>query len=411
MRILHTADWHLGHSLHGVDRLPEHAAFLDWLVGVVHEREVDAVLVAGDIFETANPPTAAQRLFYDWLARMATECPGVSVVVTAGNHDAPARIDAPAALAGRLGLTLIGALPRDANGRFDTDGVLVPLTGRDGSRVWCVAVPFLRPVDLPAGLATDASGEGELVRGVREVYARALAAATARRAPHEAIIAMGHCYMQGGAMSEDSERRILGGHANPIPASVFPPEIVSYAALGHLHLAQEVGRSTVRYSGSPIPLSLAEAGYTHQVVLVDVPPAPQPASVETVPIPRTLELLRIPADGPAAPEAVLLRLAMLPFAGDGPRPLLEVRIRIDGPRPELRRDVEHALAGRHARLLKLSVTRDTPTSSAPVSADLSDLRPDLVFERLWRERTGGPCPPDTLARFHELWTDVTRSTP
>lgn len=402
MRLLHTSDWHLGHVLHEHDRGPEHDAFLSWLLGALDEREVDALIVAGDVFETSNPPAAAQRRWYRFLAEARRRCSKLDIVVVGGNHDSAARLDAPRDLLEELGVHVVGGLPRRSDGRIDTDRVVLPLHGPDGEvAAWVAAVPYLRVSDLPR---VD-SARDPLIEGVRQVYAEVLEAARAVRRPGQALIATGHCYMTGTKLSEMSERRILGGNQHALPTDVFP-EDVAYVALGHLHLAQPVGARHIRYSGSPIPLSFGERGYQHQVLLVEVE-GERMESVERLVIPRSVDLLRLPENEPAPLEDVLRQLASLP-AATGPReswPFLEVRVRLERPEPTLRQAVEEALRDKGVRLAailtSMSGTGDALGDVEPV-LDLRELEIETVFLRCWEARYADPPDDEVLSIFHTL---------
>ena len=409
MRIVHTADWHLGHVLHDRDREAEHRAFLDWLLVLLEEREVDALLVCGDVFDGANPPASAQALWYQFLAGTSRRCPGLQVVVVAGNHDSPARLEAPAPVLEALSVRVVGLLPRASEG-LDLERLVVPLRkrtakGEEGEvGAWVAAVPFLRLGDVPGGETEP----GSVVEGVRAVYAKAIGAARARRKEGQALVATGHCYVEGMRVSEESERRILGGNQNPLPADLFPTD-VDYVALGHLHYAQFVGgRQHVRYSGSPLPLSLDEDVYPHQVCVVDLEGG-RPARIEKVPVPRSVGILRLP--GKPEPLAEVLEiLRQLPperlLAPGAPdlRPYLEVRVRLETAELGYRAEIADALEGRDARLVKITAVK-TGTGGAMADeegASLATLTPDRVFRRLWERDYQDPLPPDLEAAFHEL---------
>ena len=398
MRLLHTADWHLGQSLHGVSREPEHARFLDWLEGELERRAVDLLVIAGDVFDAQNPPVSAQRQLYRFLARARQARPGLAVAIIAGNHDSGGRLEAPSPLLAELGVRVVGALARREDGSLDLEQSLLPLAG-----AWCVAVPYLRPVDLPAGGGDD----GDALAGTRAVYDELLAAARARRRPGEPLILLGHCYMAGGALSEFSERRIVRGGLHALPAALFPPDI-DYVALGHLHRAQAVaGREAVRYSGSPLPLALDEADYPHQVVVVAFEDG-RLAGLETVRVPRFVAILRLSA---AAPEAVPALLADLPPAeGAGPReewPFLELTVRLDQPQPGLRGRIEEALVGKGVRFVRLVLdSAGHGAALGGLAVPLAALAPEEVFRRCWARAHGGDPPPAHLAAFRELLVTV-----
>lgn len=404
MRIIHTSDWHLGKTLHDHPRREEHRRFLEWLLELVAAEEADALLVAGDVFETANPPADAQADWYDFLARARQRFPSLDVVVIGGNHDSAARLDAPDPLLRRFGLRVVGGLPRREGG-LDFERLVVPITDREGrTAAWVCAVPFLRTADLPS-----AEGEGDpLIEGVRRIYSEVLEEARRRREPGQALVAMGHLYMVGGQLSELSERKILGGNQHALPVEIFSEE-VAYAALGHLHLAQRVGGlEHVRYSGSPIPLSMPEAEYRHQVLVVDFD-GERLGEVRPVRIPRTVELLRPPETGPLPLEDVLVRLAALPETDPTvpfeERPFLEVRVKLDRPVPGLREKIESALQGKHVRLVTLtaSTTGDgLALGDAAPQRDLRELTPEEVFLRRYARDHEGEVPPELLECFHEL---------
>lgn len=405
-RILHTSDWHLGHTLRDLSRQREHEAFLAWLLDQIDAKQADALLVAGDIFDVANPTAQAQRQLYDFLARARRRFPDLGIVLIGGNHDSASRLDAPDPLLRELRVHVVGGLPRGPDRVLDLDRLLVPLRDRAGAvAAWVVAVPYLRTSDLDP---IDADGVDGLIEGVRRVYAESLATARARRQPGQALVAMGHAYMTGTALSELSERKILGGNQHALPVDIFPDD-VAYVALGHLHLAQQVGRPNVRYSGSPIPLDIAEATYPHQVVLVELE-GEAFVRHDPLPIPRTVELLRIPDGCEPAPLAdVLARVAALPARDECPeerRPLLEVHALLDGPDPHARLRVEQACEGKKARLVNVrlaSAGRGAGLAdAAPVGATLGELTPEQVVERLHREAHGSDLPPDLRQAFHEL---------
>lgn len=410
LRLLHTSDWHLGHTLHDVPRDAEHARFLEWLLAMLEAERVDALLIAGDVFETANPSAEAQRAWYGFVAEARRRMPGLQVVVISGNHDSPARLDAPRTLFHALGVHVVGALPRE-RGHLLTERVLFPLRDAEGREAaWVAAVPFLRPGDLPPVPEEEEEGD-PLVEGVRRVYAEALAAARARRRRGQALVAMGHCYMTGTRLSELSERKVLGGNLHALPVDIFP-EDVAYAALGHLHLAQKVGgRDGVRYSGSPLPLALDEAGYRHQAWVVELE-GEALAGVRSLAIPRFVDVLRVPEKGSAPLSEVLSLLRRLPARAAGSeqaRPFLEVCVCLPRPEPELRRKVEEALEGKAARLVKLTAqaTGDARAlADAATGEDLRSLGPEVVFRRRYQRDYPGEPAPALLEAFHELVEQV-----
>jgi DNA repair protein SbcD/Mre11 len=392
MRFIHTADWHLGHNLHTVSRVYEHQQFLAWLLVQLQTRESDALIIAGDIFDSANPPASAQALFYQFLQRARQTCPGLDIVIIAGNHDSAARLEAPAPLLREYGVHVVGGIGADPS------SLLIPLRTRDNEiAAWCAAVPFVRAVDL-------IHTEGDLIAGVREIYARILEQAFAQARHGEAVIATGHCYLSGTHLSELSERKILGGNQHALPLDIFPSQL-NYTALGHLHLAQCVGgRAQVRYSGSPIPLSLAEATYPHQVIEVDLK-----GGHTVLRIPRTVAIVR-------QPEAQTLDDALTwlhEYSWDdlAPEcwPFLELHIVLDKPQPGLRAAVARVIENKAVRLLKIT-PHYTGTGAAlgdsTMQVTLSDLDVEQVFLQRWQRDHSDAPSAALLNAFHQLLDSV-----
>lgn len=392
MRLLHTSDWHLGQSLLDTPRDYEHACFLAWLLDTLVAERIDALLITGDVFEHANPPPAAQRAYYEFLVACRQRLPRLDIVVIGGNHDSPGRLEAPATLLRAFGVTTIGGLPRHPDGTIASEQVLVPLHDQSGAiAAWVAAVPYLRRADL-ASFGSDLP-DSRLSAAVRSVYAEVLELARARRTPDQALLATGHCYMVGGTTSTDSERRIQFGN-QALPLDIFPRD-VAYVALGHLHLSQRVlDNEHVRYAGSPIPLSLIEKDYRHQVLVIELAGA-QLRAIREVPVPRAVDILVVPAvHAPLAQVLPLLRA--LPPAPEGApaeaRPFLEVRVTREGNSASLRQDIESALSesGAFARLLRISFP---PREAGVVEAlgdqswatSLRELDPREVFQRCYRK--------------------------
>lgn len=400
MKLIHTSDWHLGQLFHGYERHAEHQAFLDWLIGQLREREPDALLIAGDIFDHANPSGQSQGQYYRFLAEARRHCPKLDIVVIAGNHDSAGRLEAPERLLEAFGVRVIGQLQPDG----DPSRALVPLHDRDGKiAAWCLGIPYLRPGDVPR-----LEGERQnYIHGIAESYRKHLQAALDQREPHQALIAMGHLHAQGGTTSEGSERRLVIGGEEAVDAGIFGKEL-AYVALGHLHLAQKVGgQERIRYCGSPLPLSFTETDYPHQILEVRLD-GPELARVETIRAPRPVPMLRIPSTPKLLPE-VLAALEQLDTEAveHGGEPWLEVQVLLDGPQPGLRQEIEEALAGKSVRLVKISPSRqknDTSDSPTETEAEL-ELKleqPDQMFIRRYRDEWGQEPDTNLLDLFREV---------
>ena len=415
MRILHTSDWHLGQTLHQHERGFEHARFLDWLLGTLEAERVDALLIAGDLFDNTNPSAASQQQLYRFLQQARLRVPHLAIVMTAGNHDSPGRIEAPGPLLSLLDASAIGSVGPFGRSAGDQDPaerlerLIVPLKDCRGQiSAWCIAMPFLRPADLPR-VEKDSSdgGDGDAyLAAMAELHRSAWQLASQKRSPGQAVIAMGHCHLRGGQVSEESERRLVVGGSELLPSTLFDPGI-AYVALGHLHLAQRVGGDeTRRYCGSPLPLSFSEVDYPHQVLLVELA-GEAVASVRELRVPRAVDLLRVPAR-PAPLEQALEQLAALdlPVLPEAEQPYLQVRVRLDRPEPGLRARVEEALAGKPVRLVRIETShaRSSQPEPAPTVTveELAALAPADFFGRLYRHRFGSEPEPALLDAFGEL---------
>lgn len=402
MRLLHTSDWHLGQSLHQYDRTYEHERFLEWLLEALVSESVDVLLIAGDVFDNSNPSAAAQTLLYRFLTEAHRRVPHLNIVMTAGNHDSPGRLEAPSPFLSLFDAHVVGQVNRLDEG-FSLERLVLPLRDREG-RIggWCVAMPFLRPSDVPR--IEDA--DDPYAAGVEALYRQAIEHARAKRQPGQALIALGHCHLTGGKASEDSERRIVIGGAEALSAEMFDDSI-AYVALGHLHLAQQIGDNpTRRYSGSPLPLSFSEIDYPHQVVLVDLD-GEKVSDIRELRVPRAVDLLRVPPK-PANVDVVLAALAELdlPERPEVEWPYLQVRVHLTEPEPSLRVQVETALQGKPVRLGRIETTYARGEQEMPAPAlsidELNALAPADFFTRLYQHRFGQSVPTDLLAAFTEL---------
>ncbi len=408
MRLLHTSDWHLGQALHNYERTYEHQCFLDWLVDTLVAEDIDALLIAGDVFDTANPSAAAHKQLYRFLQQARARSPQLDIVVIAGNHDSPGRLEAPGPLLEAHGTSVIGHVLRKPDLEIDLERHVIPLHDKSGAvKAWCLAIPFLRPGDVPRvpSVDSDEAAPDPYLAGIGLLYSQAFALASARRLDGQAIVAMGHCHMVDGTASLESERRIVIGGTEALPAGIFDPAI-AYAALGHLHLAQRVGgKEHLRYSGSPLPLSFAEVGYQHQVLRIDLEGGV--ASVTPLMVPRAVDLLRVPPKPAALDDALAaLEKLALPERPLHQQPFLEVRILLDAPEPGLRGRIEAAIAGKPVRLAKIETTRKldaTGNADSAMSLDqLAQLQPDDIFRRLYLQKYGIDAPDEQLQAFAEL---------
>ncbi|HBV98599.1 MAG: nuclease SbcCD subunit D [Peptococcaceae bacterium BICA1-7] len=292
MRFLHTSDWHLGRTLEGRSRQAEQEEFIDEICRLADEEKIDSVLLAGDIFDSFNPPASAEELFYDGLDRLSGGGKR-AVIVIAGNHDSPERLAASSPLAARQGIVLLG-LPEDSPPIMPSPdsrqaGVLaggpswleLAAPGCEHTAI-ILALPYpseSRLKELLHGTLDDQAG---VQRAYTSKIGRLFAGLAQNYRPDTANLAISHIYAQGG-LTSDSERPIfsIGGASSVLPEDLPPG--AQYVALGHLHRPQSVrgGGVPCRYSGSPLAYSFSEAGQAKSVVVADILPG-QPAEQKEI---------------------------------------------------------------------------------------------------------------------------------
>ena len=263
MRLLHTSDWHLGRSFHGVGMLEAQRAFVDQLVDVVREQSVDVVLIAGDVYDRALPGVDVVGLLDDALVRLSGA--GAKVVLTSGNHDSAIRLGFASRLLERGGVHL-----RTRLAELDTP-LLLPLSNdalsndADAGPVLAVyGIPWLEPRLVAAQLGVETASHFEVTRAATELIRADIAARAKTRTVHSVVLA--HTFASGG-ISSDSERDLSIGGVGAVPLDLF--DGFSYTALGHLHGRQTLSPA-VRYSGSPLAYSFSEAKHQKGGWLIDV---------------------------------------------------------------------------------------------------------------------------------------------
>lgn len=252
MRLIHTADWHLGRLFHNRRLTADQAHVLGQVIDLARDVRPAAVIIAGDLYDRAVPPIEAVSLLDDVFTRLVDDL-GVPVIAIAGNHDSSARVGFAGRLLHKRGLYMVGELPQAVS----------PIILRDEhGPVRITALPYADPAAARDEYGTDIHDQqGVIAAGVR----RALASAR----PHERHVLVAHAFVAGGLESE-SERPLSVGGAQQVPVAAFGG--FDYVALGHLHRSQPCGAATVRYSGSPLKYSFAESGHTKSVSVVDIGP-------------------------------------------------------------------------------------------------------------------------------------------
>lgn len=292
MRIIHTSDWHLGQYFYGKSRAKEHQQFLNWLLTQVDTKKVDAIIVAGDIFDTATPPSYAREMYFDFIAKLQLkQC---QLIILAGNHDSVAMLSESQSVLASLNTQVIaqaqtviesisdeGLSRSNAPNNNNSNQQVMPLydASNQVSAMLC-AIPFIRPRDIIKSKAGQSAKDKQqnlqqaISKHYQTLYKEAKLQAEAYEKAQGAaipVIATGHLTALGVSLNDsksDSVRDIYIGSLEAFPANEFPP--ADYIALGHIHRAQKIAKSEhIRYCGSPIPLSFDEAKQDKRVLMVD----------------------------------------------------------------------------------------------------------------------------------------------
>ena len=375
MRVLHTSDWHIGRTLYGRKRYEEFEAFLTWLAETIQQNAIDALLVAGDVFDTSAPSNRAQELYYRFLCRVAaSSCR--HVVVVAGNHDSPSFLNAPKELLKALDVHVVGSSTESPE-----DEVLVLRNDQDAPELIVCAVPYLRDRDIRVAEAGESveDKERKLIEGIRTHYAAVAALAEQKREELGVdipIVGTGHLFTAGGqTVDGDGVRELYVGSLAHVTAGIFPA-CFNYLALGHLHVPQKVnGSETIRYSGSPLPMGFGEAKQQKSVCQVEFHSTA--ASVQLIDVPIFQKLERVKGDW----EGISNRI--LELSATDSQGWLEVIY--DGTEVigDLRERLEAAISGTQMEILRIKNNRiiDRVLGQIHEEETLDDLNVNDVFER------------------------------
>ena len=381
MRFVHTADWHIGKTLRGRSRTDEFAAALEEVTRIAIDAKVDAVLVGGDVFDSPVPPPEAEKLVYDFFARLLPE--RVCAVVIAGNHDHPKKLGALRHLLEGLNIHIrTEARPPDQGG-------IVSLHSRDGSEEARIAVlPFVherKVVDACQVMAPEHEWYEEYAKRIEEI----LAFLTKDLTPATVNLVLAHVMVHEGLVGT-GERALHIGQVYALNPQQLPGN-VQYIGLGHLHRPQEIlAPGKTRYSGSLLELDFGEKEQEKSVVVVDAKPGGA-AGIEVVPLTAGRRLRDVEG---TLPEL----LAMKADLGDA---FLRVRVKVEGPMPGIADQVKELLP--HA--LDVSLLYETQTPGPP-GPPRGSLKPAELFADFYRGKHKADPPPALLALFDTVLEEV-----
>jgi exonuclease SbcD len=381
VRFLHTADWHVGKTLRGRSRLDEFAQALDQVHRIAVEGKVDAVLIGGDVFDSPMPPPEAEKLVYDFLARLIPE--GISCVVIAGNHDHPRKLAALQGLLEGLGIHVRAEVrPAGAGG-------VVSLPSRDGREEARIAVlPFVperKVVDACQVMAPENEWFETYAARLEEI----LRFLTRDMTPSTVNLVLAHLMVHKGLVGT-GERALHLGQVYALNPQQLPGN-VQYIGLGHLHRPQEVlAPSKTRFAGSLLELDFGEKEQQKSVVIVEAKPG-SAAGTELVPLAAGRRLRDV--------EGTLGELiALAPEMGDA---FLRVRVRVESPVPGVAEQVKELFPN----ALDVSLVSEAPAPAAP-GRDRRSLRPLELFADFYRRKNEADPSPELLKLFDDVMEEV-----
>ena len=393
MKILHTSDWHLGHTLYEHDRTEEMRAFAVQLCDIVRHEQPDALLVCGDVYDRAAPPVAAHELYVDTLLRLRSECPSMQLVVTAGNHDSKASLQVEGRIWNQLGMRIVGQPERTADGEVDWERFIVAVEGKG----YIIAVPHIYEQNYP-------SDNPDLPREQRkQAFFKHLADMVAERnVDGLPVVMMAHLWAEG---AQGSNNPVGGLESTLIGDMAAADSGVDYLALGHIHQVQRVSDAPVAwYCGSPLPTSF-DSGGQHGLLKVDVQHH-GPVAVEHIDIANPMPLLTLPAE-PSSFDEAINELAMIDSDQAG---YLRLNLLRDGSRPaDYVERIMHAIEGKQLNYCTIALTDppETPLpDTSPTLITFSEMQTkspaDIAAMHFAHVNTGGTLPDDWRQMIEEL---------
>ena len=380
MRILHTSDWHIGHRLYERARIEEHRKFLDWLLTKIKEKEVDVLLVAGDIFDTALPSSEATDLYYRFLFRLYSET-RAHAVITAGNHDSATHLAAPQEFLkmGRIHVIGVASEPVECV-------VTLPV---QNPRVAIAAVPYIYESDLShISFETEPERAERYRERLKEFYRQCVECMP----PGLPKILMGHLFVHGGKVG-DSERNLQIGGATALRISDFPDDM-TYVALGHLHRPHAISGASnpVQYAGSPLPLRFNEANYSKTMYLLDVPIVGD-VRVEEIEIPVFKKLSTV--------AGTLDEVRLTAMSSEWKGKYIQVQLKLNQPAVGISDEIREIFDQRGGEVLSVEV--ELPAQMDRPEIPIEDMQqPTEIFEQFHKEKFNEFPDESMMKTFDEL---------
>lgn len=398
MKILHTADWHLGKKLEGEERFEEHQQFLNWLLQCINEHHIDVLIIAGDIFDTGMPGNQSLKQYYSFLWQVKnTNCK--HVVIIGGNHDSVSTLNAPADILKYLDIHIVSGVPES----FEEQ--IIPLKNTDGDvQLVVCAVPFLRDKDIKISIAGETLPEKEsrIKTAIVEHYRQFEPLIESYKNRNIPVIATGHLYAAEAIGTPESEKDIFVGNLGKVSGDQFP-KIFDYIALGHLHKPQLVSNlEHIRYSGSPIALSFSEDKDPKQVLIIEFSGTSTIPAIKRVLIPG----LRILSRLKGSLDEITIALIGLNKPEDSDWPVwVEIQVQTEGFVPDLYEQLNAIKPDFVEKLFVRQIKTKTDaikSTGTDTTWHLSDLKPlDVFKQKLDTESLEGEIAAGLLLTFEE----------
>ncbi|MEI8110419.1 MAG: exonuclease SbcCD subunit D C-terminal domain-containing protein [Chitinophagia bacterium] len=403
MKIYISSDWHLGKKLHQQDLQDDMQFFLDWLLDELEKNSADYLLIAGDIFDQANPPNDAVQQYYNFL--VALQKFGCKAIITAGNHDSPSFVDVPKELLKSLNVTVVGSFP----GLDQIDQLFIPLQNREGETVAAVAaIPFLH--DRYVRTVGEGEGAKEIDEKIKEGIAKVFSAiGNEMRTRYLDIptIGMAHLHAQGAQPNEE-EREIQIGNLNGIEANTLLQ--FDYLALGHIHTGQTVIPGRIQYAGSPVSLGFSENQYPHRIIQLTIDEGKITEAFIPVPKQRSLYQLK----GTLAEVAEKIKdlqckyrlTALLDIAIEEPVFNPSVKDQLDVWKETLHKEKNIRVINTR---MQFHDRREALHIATTAVEQVKELDPENVFTSLLNDRIAADQHPELLELFREILSDQLQS--
>ena len=401
MKILHTADWHLGKRLEQYERTEEHQDYLDWLIATLNEQCIDVLIIAGDVFDSGSPSNTALEQYYSFLRKVKDTCCR-EVIIIGGNHDSISTLNAPKVLLKYFNVHIIGGVPDDFTEQ------IIPIKNAEGKvELVICAVPFLRDKDIRLSVAGETSDEREarIKQGIYDHYNQFIEHIGEYKQAGIPVIATGHLFAAGSSTS-DSEKEIHVGNLGQVSGDLFPAEF-DYIALGHIHRPQMVNKlSHIRYSGSPIPLSFSESDNKKQVIILEFVKGAL-TTIQEYEVPGTRKLIRLKGDL----DTIKTKLGKLKDPKYTYPAWIEIQLETDA----FVHDLEEQLSGLKKDFMEFFFIRQIkirPSETLELHTDeameLADLTPKEVFLKRCEAEYGDTDYSELIRTYEEVLEIMTQ---